>query len=385
MEKKEFDFFELLRVILQNRKFIIIFVAVVSVAAIVYSLVTPKIWESRATFYVVGDEASALPFNIEGLGSLTAGLLGADNAQNAVNAVSALKSRRFSEDVIRHFNLIRYFETSDPDTLLAMDRALKKLNRKTVRVSHSSETGLVSIRVESKDKKLSKNMVDYYLLKLDEYNRTQKLTKGRMNREFLEARVHETNAAVDSLLIAIREFQQRNNAIDIATQTSALIDSYSEVIASKMQTDIELELALKNYASSSPVVEELRSRSNALARQIRDLEAGSGSLKPRYLIDISSLPDLGSQYAQLQMNFEIQKLVYQYLYPQYEAARLEELKDMPSLDILDSPREAGLRLRPRRAVICIVAFVLAFISAVVIVLIKNVFTSNKERLREIGK
>ncbi|HNU97709.1 MAG TPA: Wzz/FepE/Etk N-terminal domain-containing protein, partial [Candidatus Syntrophosphaera thermopropionivorans] len=66
MEKREFDFFELIRLIIRNRKFIIIFVAVVSVAAVIYSLVTPQIWRSTATFYVIGDQTSSLPFNIEG-------------------------------------------------------------------------------------------------------------------------------------------------------------------------------------------------------------------------------------------------------------------------------------------------------------------------------
>ena len=64
MDKREFDFFELLRILLKNRKFIIIFVAVVSVAAVVYSLLTPQIWESSASFYVVGDQSTGLPFDI---------------------------------------------------------------------------------------------------------------------------------------------------------------------------------------------------------------------------------------------------------------------------------------------------------------------------------
>jgi len=122
-----------------------------------------------------------------------------------------------------------------------------------------------------------------------------------------------------------------------------------------------------------------------LGRQIRDLEAGSGALKPRYLIDIDSLPNLGTQFAQLKMNLEIQLKVFEFLYPQFEAARLEELRDMPTLDILDTPREAGMRVRPKRAMLCLIAFTLALVAAVILTLIKNVFDQNKERLQEIKK
>ncbi|MGC9362555.1 MAG: Wzz/FepE/Etk N-terminal domain-containing protein, partial [Candidatus Syntrophosphaera sp.] len=163
MEKREFDIFEFVRILLQNRWFIIIFVGVVSVAAVVYSLLTPQIWESRATFYVVGDQASALPFDIAGLSGLSSELMGFESSQNAINAVSAMQSRTFSEDVIRRFNLIERYKISESDTLKAMDIALKRLREKTVGVSHSAETGLVKVSVETKDKKLSRDIAEYYL------------------------------------------------------------------------------------------------------------------------------------------------------------------------------------------------------------------------------
>ena len=385
MEKREFDFFELIRLIIRNRKFIIIFVAVVSVAAVIYSLVTPQIWRSTATFYVIGDQTSSLPFNIEGLSGLTAGLMGTTNSQNAISAVIAMNSRQFSEKVIRHFNLIDYYKITTKDSLKAMDSALKMLHTKTMKIGSDPETGLVTVSADTKDKKLSRDIVNYYLQQLDIYNREEKITRGKMNREFLEARVNETRAEIDSLLLALKDFQQRHNAVDIEAQTSSLIKSYSDIIATKMSTDIELELARKNYAENSPIVLELKDRSEALAKQIRQLEAGKEPLKPRYLIDIGSLPDLATQYAQLKMNLEIKTKVYEFLYPQYEAAKLEELKDLPTLDILDTPREAGLRVRPKRAVMCIIAFALAVVVSIIIVLIKNALELNKERWQEIKK
>ena len=385
MEKREFDFFELIRLIIRNRKFIIIFVAVVSVAAVIYSLVTPQIWRSTATFYVIGDQTSSLPFNIEGLSGLTAGLMGTTNSQNAISAVIAMNSRQFSEKVIRHFNLIDYYKITTKDSLKAMDSALKMLHTKTMKIGSDPETGLVTVSADTKDKKLSRDIVNYYLQQLDIYNREEKITRGKMNREFLEARVNETRAEIDSLLLALKDFQQRHNAVDIEAQTSSLIKSYSDIIATKMSTDIELELARKNYAENSPIVLELKDRSEALAKQIRQLEVGKEPLKPRYLIDIGSLPDLATQYAQLKMNLEIKSKVYEFLYPQYEAAKLEELKDLPTLDILDTPREAGLRVRPKRAVMCIIAFALAVVVSIIIVLIKNALELNKERWQEIKK
>lgn len=383
MEKKEFDLFELIGILLKHRIFIIAFVGIVGVAAVIYSLVTPQIWRSSASFYAVGESTSSLPFNLPGLSGLTSSFFSSAGGEDSKNFVTVMQSRGFSEDVIRKFRLIEYFKLTQPDSLARMDKALEALQEKMFRAGIDDETGLVKISVESKSKTLSRDMVKYYLEKLETYNRDQKLTKGKMNREFLEGRVGETRANIDSLIIAMRDFQSRNKAVDLEAQSTALIDSYSKIIAEKMGLDVEYQLARQSMSPDSPVLQEIETKRNELNRQIRELESSGSSIKPRYLIDISKLPDLGSQYAQLKLNLEIQTKVFEFLYPQYEAARLEELRDMPTLELLDSPREAGVRVRPRRALICIFAAIMAFIFACVIVVIKHVIDSNKDRIREI--
>ncbi len=36
------------------------------------------------------------------------------------------------------------------------------------------------------------------------------------------------------------------------------------------------------------------------------------------------------QYAQMMLNLEIEKKIIEYLYPQFELAKLEEVKDLPT-------------------------------------------------------
>lgn len=385
MEKKEFDLFELIRILLQNRVFILIFVGIVAVSAVVYSLVTPEIWSSQASFYAVGSSGTSLPLNLPGLGGLTSSFLNMGGGDQALSFINAMESRGFAERVIREFDLIKYYELADPDSLKNMDNALKQLRTQMVTISYDEESGLIQIRAESKDKELSKNIVNYYLNHLDIYNREQKLTKSRMNREYLEKRVKITKSEIDSLIHATQLFQEKNNAIDLTAQSTAIIDSYSKIIAQKMQTDIEYQLGLQSYSADSPVLQKIQTTRDELQKQIKEMERSSNGIKPEYLIDISKLPDLGSQFAQLKLNLEIKAKVYEYLYPQYELALLDELKDMPSLDILDTPREAGLRVKPRRALICIIATFFAFIAASVMVLIKTILVNNKDRFQDIRK
>lgn len=380
MEKTNFDLFELLRIMIAKRVLILIITGVVAIGAVIYSLVTPQIWSSSASFFAVGNEISELPFNIPGFSGISASLLGNDGSAKAENFVTVMQSRTFSEEIIRKFNLIPYFKLNDPDSLRNMDNALKKYKSSVVSMKVDDKLGLVVINVKTKDKKLSVDIVNHYLTRLDEYNRNQKVTQGRLNREFLEARVNETRAILDSLIIVNRGFQESSKAIDLEAQARAMIDSYGAVISEKMKSDIELELARSTYGNQHPVVQELALKNQTLQKQIRELEKGGSGPKPEFLLDIGKIPQISSQYAQIKMNLEIYKNVYEFLYPQYEAARLSELKDMPTIEILDQPRMAGNRDKPKRAFICIVATILGFIFATILALALEIYKRNKHRL-----
>jgi tyrosine-protein kinase Etk/Wzc len=382
MEKREFDIFELIKIIARNRKLIILIVLVVSLGAVAYSLLTPEIWSSGASFFAIGSSSSALSLDIPGFSGLANGLMGLENQADALNFITIMESRTFKEEVIRKFNLISYFRLDNEDPIVNLDNALRKM-KKIIIIDLEEKTELVAIVVETKNKKLSKDIVDFYLQHIDEYNRLQKITKGKRNREFLEKRVAELRINIDSLLIANRNFQEKYKAIDLEGQSLALITSYSDAVAEKMKADMALDLALINYSSDSPIVKQLRVQRDALAKQIKNMESDKSGLKPQYMIDIEGIPNMAVQMAQLKMNLGIAQKVMEYVYPQYEAAKLEELRDMPTIELVDSAREAGIRVKPKRAIICLISAFAAFWFAIIIVILKEIIKNNQKRISEI--
>ncbi|MDZ4121887.1 MAG: hypothetical protein U1C33_05665, partial [Candidatus Cloacimonadaceae bacterium] len=230
----------------------------------------------------------------------------------------------------------------------------------------------------------SKTIAEYYLEELQNYLSTTRMSKSRLMREFLERRVDILMQEIDSLSIALRDFQVTNKAIALDQQTISLITLYSESIASYYQTDIEYELAKTQYGESSPVLEQLRERRSILADRIKSFESSGNEILPEYMIQIDRVPDLGMQYAQLKLSGEIQKKVFEYIYPQYELAKLEEMKDMPSFEIIDKPVLAGLRSKPKRAIIVVSVTIAAFLLACVIALFQElVLVANRDKVRMI--
>jgi len=385
METKKNDFFDVLAIFAKHGKFILIFTLITAAAVVIFSLVTPQIWSSTATFFTIGDQNQSLPINLGESNSLASSFLSTQNFVNGQNSIAIMNSRTFSEDVIRKFNLIPYFKIKEKDSLRAMDLALKKLSKKVVRMGLDDETGLITVRIETKKKELSKQIAEYYVQRLELYNQDYKLTQGKLNRQFLEKRVAEVRNQIDSLSFAMKNFQEKNRAIDIQTQMTSIITLYSDIISQQINNDIELEIAKNTYSQNSPVVKELEQKKKIIQDKIKELEGSAAGLKPKYIIDIDNIPDVSLHYAQLMLNLEIQKKVFEFIYPQYEAARIEELKDMPTLEIVDHPREAGLRAKPKRALLCIVTTLIGFAVSLILALLDEILKKNSARMHELRK
>ena len=146
---------------------------------------------------------------------------------------------------------------------------------------------------------------------------------------------------------------------------------------------MDLVLAKTNYEANSPIVKDLELRLSALGEQISKLEKADTDSIYLFRLDMSQLPSLSSRMAMMQLEYDVMRVVYDYVRPQYDAAILEELKNLPQLEILDQPRESGRRVKPRRGVICIVTLIMASFLSIVLAVYKELIVSQSDRLSEL--
>jgi uncharacterized protein involved in exopolysaccharide biosynthesis len=381
---KDMGILDLALVLAKQRKLVIIFTVLAVIGAIIYAMLAPFYWKSTATIIPVSDSDAIGGFSTNLLDMVGGGLIKTQKSEQAVDFIAVMKSRTFREKVIEKFDLIPYFKIKKPYEH-ARELALWKLQNNMVRLIYDQESYIISISAETKDKNMSREIVEFYLQELEIYNQTNRMSKGRMKREFLETQVNQHMADVDSLAKALRDFQTKNKSIALDQQTEAMVTMYSETVAQYMQSEVEYELAKNQYSESSPIVQELAARKALLSTKVKELENSDTSLTADYLIQIDMIPDLGMQLGLLMVNVEIKQKIIEYLYPQYELAKLEELKDMPSFQVIDAPREAGMRSKPKRAVLVVIIGLAAFIFACVLALIVNGLQNNSEKVQQIWK
>ena len=384
MNKNGLGLLDIMLVIAKRKYLVITICCLVAIAAIIYSLVVPQYWESKATIMPIAESGGLSSLGGGIMDILGSGLLQTDKYDMAVDFIYIMQSRKFQEEVIRKFNLIPYYKIDEPDTLKAMELAVKQLSESTMQIFYDQKTYLVNIIAETKNKELSRQIVQYHLDSLNKYILHSKMSKGRQKREFLEKQVNNHLQTVDSLSTQIRDFQKTNRSIDITQQTQAQLELYSEIVSEYMQTEIEHSLALSQYSSDSPAVIALAEKMQLLKQKIKSLENSGSDLVPEYIVQIDKIPDLAMQYAQLMLNLEIEKKIIEYLYPQFELAKLEEVKDLPTFEVYDAPQLAGIRSKPKRALTVVLSTVAAFIlSCVLALIVESLQGENKEKITAI--
>lgn len=126
-------------------------------------------------------------------------------------------------------------------------------------------------------------------------------------------------------------------------------------------------------------LQKLKKQISEYDKLINSLEGIQKNKDFQYIIKLKNVPKNALKLGNLKMELKIQQTVYEFLYPQYESARIDELRDSESIVILDEARPAGKRTKPRRAIICITTFIIALLASIILSILIEI---SKEYLKD---
>jgi capsule polysaccharide export protein KpsE/RkpR len=383
MENPKVSILDILLILSKNKKFIIIFTFLMSALAVVYVLVVEEQWQSEVTVHPKVDRATISMANnlLDGFG------LGQSTTVATLNLKYAaiLKSRTVTENTIRKFNLIDYFNIiiTDGDTLSAMSQAERLFHSKMMKVTINSEVQFLTIGITSNDKYFSRRIAQHYLDFLLDYIQNIAHNTGRQKRELIEYRINQILDYMNILTAEIGDYQKKHNVIEIEQQAKLALESYARILNAYLENELELIHTETNMANTIHHQHILDNR-NMLLETLRKLQSDNTDMP--FLIPLNAISDRFLTIQDKVFALELQQKILEALYPQLELARLEELDNAERLEIIDLPSLPGLRAFPKRAMTCIVTFMLSFLaSSLFIVLYRLSSADDKSKVKELWK
>ncbi|HKW17144.1 MAG TPA: Wzz/FepE/Etk N-terminal domain-containing protein [Terriglobales bacterium] len=357
----------------RERRFILKAFGIGLVVAAIISFIIPARYEATTRI---------MPPERQGLGGLAAMLAaaGESNAGSLVGGIVSdamgiktsgalytgiLRSSTVQDALINHFNLRRVYG-------LKYQKDARERLAENTDVNEDRKSGIISISITDRSKQRATDMANAYI---DELNRlTVQLNTSAAHRErvFIEDRLKTAKEDLDQAAADLSAFSSKNLTLDVQEQGKAMVAGTASLTGELIAAESELSGLEQIYAPNNFRVRSLQARISELKKKLAELKGtapGDQHAADEYGPSIAELPSLGVKYYDLYRRAKIQETVFEILTKQYELAKIEEAKELPTIKVLDEAKLPETKSSPKRRLITIIGGLLAaFLSSASVLL-----------------
>lgn len=312
------------------------------------------------------------------LGSLASGLLGGHTSTALF--VDLLESGTVRGHLIDRFNLQQVYHTR-----YRIDAA-KHLARCT-KITEDKKSGVITIAVEDRSRVRARDLAQGYLDELNNLVTHTNTSAAHRERVFIEQRLSAVRTNLKEAELQLSQFSSKSNAIDIQQQTRALVEAGARVQAELLVEQSGLQSLRQIYGDGNVRVRETEARIASLHSELAKMTGSSASPTANAIHDDDSiqggndggelypplrqLPRLAVPYADLYRRVKVQEAVFELLTQQYEMARIQEVKDVPVVSVIDPPGIPEKKSFPPRLRLALLLTFLSFAGASARILIRD--------------
>ena len=410
-----------------KRKFILKNIGFVTVVSIIIALLLPKWYTSQAI--ILSSDAGRFSL-LSSLSPIPVADFGLSSLSEDINKfIAILNSRSVKSHMVKKFDLINRYDEKDIEyAMVAFEEKME---------IEVTEEGTLKISVIDKDPLVAKKMVEELLIQLDNINQRLSMDKGRYNREFLERRLNQARFDLATAEVNLKDFQEETGIVDIVSQISAQYEAYGQIYIQEMQaygqlynqemiaytelyslkaqTEIQLNVSKATLNPNNPAIKrhevmlneqekQLGLITSSLDKQLLDIILGLEKIEGKNLINeleylptminneleylptminFDNFPELGMENARLIRALTIQNTLLELLLPQYETARLEETKNIPTLQIIDAPKVPINKSKPIRSLIVIASIIMGLVISIIYIFSEHYSSEFRKQLKNL--
>jgi len=352
------DLLELLLVLTREKKLVLQVTAAAALAAVIVSLIWPKMYTATTTILPPQQNQSVLSSMLGQLaGNQTLDLrdLGVKSPGDVF--VAMLKSRTVEDELVNRFDLRKVYDVK------RYQDARKKLEKRS-EIDPEKE-GLISIEVSDRDPKRAADIANAWVDALGNLNQHLALTEAAQRRAFYEQKLAGEREDLAKAELALKQIEQSTGLIQPEAQTRALIGAVADVRAQIAAREVQLQ-SMRSYATANnPDVQrverelaELRSQFSRLSQtESKSSTVTEGSLQ----VPTGHVAGASIEYLQAARELRYHESLYDFLSRQLEAARIDEAKNAVVVQVVDRAVVPERKSSPQRTLVVLITTILAFL------------------------
>jgi capsule polysaccharide export protein KpsE/RkpR len=374
-----------------NRRMFSRVIGIILVLSIGLVVLLPKEYESSARIMPpeTGSNSAAMLAALvgrgnstgsgSGLASLAGSLLGAKN--NGALFIALLHSGTISGHLIDRFNLQQVYHKRYRET------TAKRLAHLT-KITEDTKSGVITIVVTDEKRERARDLVQAYLDELNALVARVNTSSAHREREFIEQRLNTVQIELQRAQLELSKYSSENTTIDIKEQTRATVDAGAKLEGQLIVSESELDSLRQIYGDQNVRVRAAQARNTLLRRELQRANGQNEQQSEVIPTDaahpypaLRQLPQLAVEWANLYRTVRIHETVFDLLSEEYETARIEEVKSIPTVSVIDSPGLPERKSGPHRTLIVLTAIALSIIATALFLLAKRSWLAMDRRDR----
>jgi tyrosine-protein kinase Etk/Wzc len=373
-ESNDIDVLDVFLVLARGRRTILVITAAcMFLAALVACLMRPS-FTASATILPPQQQQQSILASMGGQAGPLAALGGgaASIFKNPADLyVGILESRTIADQLIETFKLKSVYKAKTLE-----DARTKLAGNSTI---EAAKDGLISITVTDHDPKRASELANAYIDALHQLNSTLAITEAAQRRVFFDQELANEKDALAKAEEDLKATQQKTGLIQLSGQSQEIIQNIAQTRAEISSREVQLQ-ALKTFATEqNPEAIQVQEEINTLRGQLASLENSQRRMLPGDInVSAGQVPEATLEYERKFREVHYHEALYELLTNQYEAARIDEAKSAPLIQVVDRAVPPEKKSGPHRILIALAAGALGFIGACICVLLRNGYRRLKQ-------
>lgn len=267
--------------------------------------------------------------------------------------------------------------------------ARKDLANRT-QLKEDRKSGVITIAVTDHDRKRAQQLTQAYIDELNRMVAQVSTSSARRERMFIEQRLQTAKQDLDSAAKEFSEFASKHGTFDVPSQTKAMVEAEAALQGQLVAAQSELEGLKQIYTDNNIRVRTVAARIAGIKRQIENMSGNKSdpaSEESQIVGDFPSirrLPLVGVRWANLYRGSRIQETVYELLTQEYEFAKIQEAKEIPTVNVLDPALLPEKTSFPPRIIITVLGTMLSLVFGAAFVIGSATWKQNESPEKELA-
>jgi uncharacterized protein involved in exopolysaccharide biosynthesis len=366
-DQKSFDLFDLLLVLSEFRRTIALSIVIWVALGVVVCLLSKPTFTATAIILPPqqGQSLATMMGQLNALVSL-AGVGGSGGGAFKTPAemyIGILESRTIADNVISRFHLQQLYQTRKMETT----RSALKNNSRFL----TGKDGLIHISFDDHDPNRASEVANAYVDELYSMNSHLAITDAAQRRAFFDQELADEKSALTVAEDDLKKMAEKTGIIHLGGQAESIIRGLAMLRAEIASREVEMDSMRLFATDQNPLAVRTREEINSLRQQLAKLESDprNPELFDTVGIPAQRMPAVSLEYARKFREVKYHEALYELLAKQFEAARIDEAKAAPVIQVVDRAVPPDTKSGPHRLWILLGCGFIGFVIGYVIALI----------------